>query len=196
MFANAGPFSASLGLALLVAVRTSQGSSVPLKRCPEPTKQAIAHLFDRWNASLATGDPNAVAKLYADNAALLPALSDRLLVGREQIRGHFAHFLARHPQASVTTRTIKIDCATEVDTGTCVYRVTGRRKGTRMLIGGRYAIRYAFQNGEWRIIGHRAVGEYRRLSLAGDLTTTEINMPAGPISDRVAATSTVDADKN
>jgi Calcium/calmodulin dependent protein kinase II association domain len=48
--------------------------------------QAIAHLFDRWNASLATGDPDAVAKLYADNAALLPALSDRQLVGREQIR--------------------------------------------------------------------------------------------------------------
>jgi hypothetical protein len=29
MFANAGPFSASLGLALLVAVQPSQGSSVP-----------------------------------------------------------------------------------------------------------------------------------------------------------------------
>jgi hypothetical protein len=52
-------------------------------QCPATSEEAIAQLFDRWNASLATGRPGEVVKLYADNAVLVPALSDRPLMGRE-----------------------------------------------------------------------------------------------------------------
>lgn len=194
MLANVARYGASLALVLLVMVQPSPSTADTPRQCPEPSGRMIAELFDRWNAALASGDPDAVAKLYADNAVLLPALSDRPLVGREQIRGHLAQFLARHPQASVTKRTISIDCTTAVDAGTYVYRVTGRRKGTRMLIGGRYAIRHEFRNGDWRIVSHRVSGGYRALSSAKDLARTEVDTPGDPrIWGGSAATSTVEA---
>jgi uncharacterized protein (TIGR02246 family) len=140
----------------------------------------VMQLFDRWNAALATGNPDLVAALYADDAVLLPALSDRLVVGRDQVRAHFSQFLGLHPQASVTTRAIDTDCATAVDSGTYVYRVTGRRKGTRMLISGHYAIRYELRDREWRIVSHRTSGAYQPLSSAEELRATEIGNRGDP----------------
>jgi hypothetical protein len=35
-----------------------------------------------------------------------------------------------------------------------VYRVTGKRKGTRMLLGGHYMTQYRFEDGAWRISRH------------------------------------------
>ena len=181
MLANVARSSAAIGFALVVLGLPLRSAADTAKQCPEPNTQVVAQLFDRWNASLATGKPEEVARLYADNAVLLPALSDRLLVGRDQIRMYFAQFLARHPQASVTRRTISIDCATAVDAGTYVYRVTGRRKGTRMLIGGLYTLRYELRNGDWHIVSHHASGTYRPLSSARDLMATGPGSPRGPM---------------
>lgn len=177
MLANGARSSAAIGFALIALGLPIRSDADTAKRCPQPSTQAIAQLFDLWNTSLATGNPEEVAKLYAEKAVLLPALSDRPLVGRDQIRTHFAQFLRRHPQASVVRRTISIDCATAVDVGTYVYRVTGRRKGTRMLIGGVYGLRYEFDNGDWHIVSHRAFGAYRPLSSARDLMGTEAGSP-------------------
>ena len=41
------------------------------------TEQDIVQLFANWNAALATGDPDQVTALYADNAVLLPTVSNR-----------------------------------------------------------------------------------------------------------------------
>jgi uncharacterized protein (TIGR02246 family) len=148
---------ASQGLSMSAAAETTA-------QCPATSEEAIAQLFDRWNASLATGRPGEVAKLYADNAVLVPALSDRPLMGREEIRAYFEHFLGRHPQGSVTMRSIMINCNTASDIGTYVYRVTGQRKGTRMLIGGRYSTVYEYRNGDWLIVHHHVSGMSRPLS--------------------------------
>jgi hypothetical protein len=123
----------------------------------------------------------------------LPALSDRLLVGRDQVRAHFAQFLALHPQASVIARSVDVDCATAVDNGAYVYRVTGRRKGTRMLISGRYAIRYEVRDGDWHIVSHLASGAYLPLSSLEDSRMTEMRNRSDPTSGSVAAGPTVGA---
>lgn len=177
MLANGALTSAAIGLALVLIGLPVRAAADAAERCAETNTQTVARLFDDWNAALATGQPEKVAKLYADNAVLLPALSARLLVGRDQIRMHFAEFLLRHPRASVISRTISVDCATAVDVGTYVYRVTGRRKGTRMLIGGNYALRYEFDKGEWRIVRHHVSGAYRPLSAARDLTAIGLGPP-------------------
>jgi uncharacterized protein (TIGR02246 family) len=181
----------SLGLALLVALQPSQSMGETARLCSKPSAETVTQLFDRWNAALATGDPDAVAALYADNAVLLPALSDRPIVGRDHIRAHFAQFLALHPQAAVTTRVVDTDCATAVDSGAFVFRVTGRRKGTRMLISGRYAIRYEFRDGDWHIISHRASGAYQPLTSAEGLRT-EISKRGEPRTSG-RDTSTIEA---
>ena len=40
------------------------------------------------------------------------------------------------------------------DAGTVTFRVTGNRKGTRMLIGGQFSATYAMRDGAWRIVSH------------------------------------------
>ena len=162
---------AATGIVLVLLALPQRAAAGAAGQCPQPTAstQAIDALFDRWNASLATGEPAEVAKLYADDAVLQSDPSDRLRVGREEIGAYFSQFLQAHPRGAVTERTIRVDCGMAVDTGAFVYRVTGRRKGTRMLIGGRYTLQYAFRDGDWLIVRHQISGMYRALSSADDL---------------------------
>jgi uncharacterized protein (TIGR02246 family) len=152
-------------------------------RCPRPSAstQVIAGLFDRWNASLATGKPTEVANLYADDAVLQPGLSEGRLVGRDSIRSYFAQLLRKYPQAVVTRRAIGIDCGTAVDAGAYVVRVTGRRKGTRMLIGGFYTLQYEYRNGDWFIVRHQFSGTYRPLSSPHELAAISEANPEGAV---------------
>lgn len=43
--------------------------------CVKVSESDVAALFDRWNASLATLDPDKVAENYGSNAVLLPTLT-------------------------------------------------------------------------------------------------------------------------
>ena len=63
-------------------------------------------LFDAWNSALATCDPNCVASLYADDAILLPTVSDRVRYTNAQIRDYFEAFVARQPQGVVEERVV------------------------------------------------------------------------------------------
>lgn len=131
MLARVARSCAATGVVLVTLAMPQRATAAAAKQCPEPSPntQSIARLFDRWNASLATGKPEEVAKLYADDAVLLPMLSDGPHVGRAEISAYFAQFLQRRPQGAVTRRTIKIDCGNAVDAGAYVFRVTGRRRG-------------------------------------------------------------------
>ena len=59
----------------------------------EPTKKQILALFDRWNATLATGDADKVADLYAPNGVLLPTVSPKIRTTHAEIADYFEHFL-------------------------------------------------------------------------------------------------------
>jgi uncharacterized protein (TIGR02246 family) len=159
----------SLLAALLLAGSPVGGTANAAATCAPASEQAVARLFERWNAALATGEPAKVAALYAENAVLMPALSERVYVGRAQIRDYYAEFLGLHPQAAVQMRATLLGCNTASDAGAFVYRVTGRRKGTRMLIGGRFSAAYEFRDGDWRIVHHHISGMYRPLSAVGGL---------------------------
>jgi len=165
------PYIAAV-MALALLGSTQRVNADVAERCPRPAASiaTIAALFERWNALLATGDPGQVAKLYAEDAVLLPTPSDKARVGRTDIGTYFADFLRVHPQTTVTKRVVNIDCASAADDGVFVYRVTGQRKGTRWLIGGRYNLRYEYRNGEWLIVHHRISGMHQPLSLVGGMT--------------------------
>lgn len=49
-------------------------------------KAQILKLFECWNDALATGDPDAVAELYAQDAIPLPTVSNRVRHNHEEIR--------------------------------------------------------------------------------------------------------------
>jgi uncharacterized protein (TIGR02246 family) len=126
----------------------------PTSACATASQAVIARQFDRRNHALATGNPDAVARFYAEDAVLQVSPSVAPLVGRAAIRAHIAGILPRHPQGTLSRRSITVGCNAASDTGTYVYRLTGKRKGTRMLLAGRYSTFYEYRNGDWLIVRH------------------------------------------
>jgi hypothetical protein len=56
---------------------TGAASAEETRICQSVTKEQIAALFDRWNASLQTKNPDEVVKNYAADAVLLPTVSNK-----------------------------------------------------------------------------------------------------------------------
>ena len=56
------------------------------RTCTKTSTQEITALFDRWNASLATLDPEKMVALYTPEAVLLPTLSNKPRTNPEEIR--------------------------------------------------------------------------------------------------------------
>jgi hypothetical protein len=77
------------------------------------------------------------------------------IIGRTAIRTYFSGLLARRPQGTLSARTISVSCNAASDTGSYAYRLTGRRKGTRMVVTGRYSTFYELRDGDWLIVRHQ-----------------------------------------
>ncbi|MFK4064144.1 SgcJ/EcaC family oxidoreductase [Brucella anthropi] len=119
--------------------------------CAPITEAQVKKLFDRWNTSLATLNPDNVIKNYASDAVLLPTASNKLRLTQEERRDYFAKFLEKHPQSRINTRTIKLACNRAIDNG--VYTFT-HEDGT--LIPARYTFIYEFRDDRWLIATHHS----------------------------------------
>ncbi len=76
-----------------------------LKNLKRSSKKEIASLFDRWNTSLKSGDPDQVVKNYAKNSILLGTLSNkpRLTVAEKDIYPALKEAIAKTPRRVVVT---------------------------------------------------------------------------------------------
>ena len=150
-------FLAALIMCALAGTGIAQAETAPTRaRCAAITPKQVAALFDRWNASLATNDPDAVVKNYAADAVLLPTAENGPLIGTAQIRGYFVHFLERHPQGAIDQRTIKIRCNVAYDVGTYTFTLDGSQPGTREKVPARYTYIYEPRGGQWLIVHHHS----------------------------------------
>ena len=91
-----------LFIVVITAATTLPVQAKDTRACTKTSAQEIAALFDRWNASLATLDPDKMAALYTPEAVLLPTLSNKPRTNHEEIREYFVHFLEKKPQAEET----------------------------------------------------------------------------------------------
>lgn len=119
--------------------------------CAPITKPQVEQLFDRWNASLATLDPEKVVENYAPDAVLLPTLSNKPRLTQEERKEYFVDFLKKHPQGKIDSRTIKIACNKAIDTGTYTFTL---KDGTK--VPARYTYSYEFKDGKWLISSHHS----------------------------------------
>jgi uncharacterized protein (TIGR02246 family) len=136
----------------LLGFQPAHAASTP--QCAPLTHADAAALFDRWNAALTENNVMQLVGLYSDRAELATHAEDVPRRGRLAIQAYYESLLQRHPQASVTSRTVETGCNVATESGVIVYRVTGKRKGTRMLLGGHYMTQYRFEDGAWRISRH------------------------------------------
>lgn len=120
-----------------------------------PHEAEVAALFDRWNATLATGDADKMAALYAPNGVLEPTLSNQVRATPAAIKEYFVKFLKNKPQAGINYREIRVlDDTTALDTG--VYTFTLTKDGKAMKVKARYTYVYEKINSEWEVMNHHS----------------------------------------
>ena len=123
-----------------------------LKRRKKFFKKDIIALFDRWNESLRTKDPDKVITNYARNSILLPTLSNKPRITFADKRNYFKTFLVNKPFAKINYRKIDIGYDIEVDSG--IYIFTFAR--TKAVIKARYTFTYRLIKNKWLITSHHS----------------------------------------
>ena len=145
--------------ALFIVVMTA-ATTLPVQAevtmtCTKTSVQEIAALFDHWNASLASLDPDKVVALYTPYAVLLPTLSNKPRTNYEEIRDYFVHFLEKKPQGKIDFRIIKIGCNSASDTGLYTFTLHDT-KGRAKKVSARYSYVYEYLNDQWLIEHHHS----------------------------------------
>lgn len=125
------------------------------RECASVTKQDIAALFTRWEASLHTGDAEKVVENYAKDAVLLPTVSNTPRTDHAGIKDYFEHFLQKKPKGKIDSSTIHIGCNEAFDVGTYTFSLTDEH-GKTSEVAARYSYIYAFEDGKWLIAHHHS----------------------------------------
>ena len=112
----------------------------------------VLALFERWNAALATGNPDTVTALYATNAILLPTVSNRVRHNHAEIRDYFVSFLAKRPQGVIDEANVRF-LADDLVINSGVYTFTF---GNGDQVSARFTYLYRHIDDEWRIIEHHS----------------------------------------
>ncbi len=142
-----------LTFAMLGTLASASVQAAQSTECVKTSKKEIASLFDRWNASLQTGDAKKVNKNYASDAVLLPTLSGKPRTSDAERIDYFEHFLAKKPVGKIDTSTIRIGCNDAVDTGTYTFRF-----GDGSEAKARYTYTYIWdvKQKQWLISSHHS----------------------------------------
>ncbi|WP_405518160.1 SgcJ/EcaC family oxidoreductase [Streptomyces canus] len=134
-------------------VAATAGTDAPKK----PTKTAIAGLFNTWNAALQTGDSEKVADLYAEDAVLLPTVSNKVRSDRAGIVDYFQHFLEKKPAGKKVQTIVKVlDSNSAIDTGVYEFTLTDPDTGAKRVVEARYTYEYEKRGGQWKIVNHHS----------------------------------------
>jgi uncharacterized protein (TIGR02246 family) len=119
--------------------------------CTVVSEQQVAALFDRWNDSLRTLNPDKVVANYANDGVLLATVSDTPRMNPAQIRDYFVKFLKGEPQGKIDSRTVKIGCNVAQDIGTYTFKFKDGKT-----VHARYTYVYEWTNGNWLIAHHHS----------------------------------------
>jgi uncharacterized protein (TIGR02246 family) len=138
-------------LSIVTLISASTSALARSELCRATSDKEIAALFDRWNASLQTGDPKKVVANYATKSVLLPTVSNKPRLTPEEKEDYFAHFLERKPVGTIDSRTIEIDCNTAVDAGLYTFKF-----GDGSEVKARYTFTYKWDGKRWLITSHHS----------------------------------------
>lgn len=120
--------------------------------CKATSAAEISALFDRWNASLQTGDPHKVVANYAERSILLPTVSNKPRLTPAEKEDYFHHFLENKPSGKIDLSHIEIGCNMAVDAG--LYTFTFAKTGA--VVSGRYSYTYRWNGNAWLITSHHS----------------------------------------
>ena len=111
----------------------------------------INELFDQWNQALQTNNPKAVSALYAEDAILLPTVSNQVRHNHAEIEDYFVHFLAKGPAGVINESNTRLVGDIAINSG--VYTFTFK---DGVEVQARFTFVYRLINNEWKIIEHHS----------------------------------------
>ena len=112
----------------------------------------VLGLFDQWNTALSTLNPDPVTALYADNAVLLPTVSNQVRHNHEEIRDYFVGFLQKSPQGVIDEFNVNILSDVHA-TNSGIYTFTF---GDGSQVSARFSYLYVASADGWKILQHHS----------------------------------------
>jgi len=112
----------------------------------------IIQLFSNWNDAIQTGDPDKVTAMYAEDAVLLPTVSNQVRHNHAEIRDYFVSFLAKSPSGEINEANPR-QLTDDLVSNTGVYTFTF---GDGAQVMARYSYLYKCIGGEWKILEHHS----------------------------------------
>ena len=152
-------------LVLLLALSSTGSVQAQPAACSKPSEVEIVQMLNSWRAAFTSGSAEQLSALYAGDAVLVVAKDGKTYTGRDAIRSYYKDLLARHPRLSIRPALLTAGCGTATVSGPVIYRITGERKGTRVLLGGQYETVFQQAGDRWEIARHslaanpRAIGD-------------------------------------
>jgi uncharacterized protein (TIGR02246 family) len=147
--------SIAVMLALLAgcAQRAPRPDTATREECHPISDERIAGLFKRWNDSLQTRDAGKVVANYAEGSVLLPTLSARPRVSRDDKEEYFEkHFLPKGPSGSIDWSVKRMECNTAIDSGLYTFTFSPSKE----IAHARYTFTYHWSGGRWLITSHHS----------------------------------------
>jgi uncharacterized protein (TIGR02246 family) len=117
-------------------------------------KEILAQ-FEKWNTALQSGNPNNIVKLYADDAILVPTVSNKVRHNHLEIRDYFVHFMKSNPVGKIVESDIRIYGEIAVNSGLYTFFLNQGGKD-ESLVNARFTYVYHHLNDEWFIIEHHS----------------------------------------
>ena len=111
----------------------------------------ITALFDAWNAALQTGDPKQVAALYAEDAILLPTVSNKVRHNHAEIEDYFVQFCAKGPKGVIDESNVRVFGDLAITSG--VYTFTFADGSA---VQARFTYAYRWDGERWLIVEHHS----------------------------------------
>lgn len=115
------------------------------------SQSEILALFDDWNNACRTGDPKKVTRLYAENAVLLPTISNRVRHNHDEIEDYFVMFLANDPYGEIDEANVRVFGDFAINSG--VYTFTLK---SDLQITSRFTFVYRKNGDSWEILEHHS----------------------------------------
>ena len=140
----------ALGAAAMAVPAAANTHAKPVA-CAAVNEAAVAAQFDKFNAAWATKNPDAVAKLFSDDAVLLPTVSNKERTDYAGIRDYFVTFLKGSPVGTINTSTIDLGCNKATRVGLWTVTMTDAATGAKSDVKARYSFVYRYIDGEWKI---------------------------------------------
>ncbi|NJM27815.1 MAG: SgcJ/EcaC family oxidoreductase [Pseudanabaena sp. RU_4_16] len=124
--------------------------------CATVSKAQIASLFDQWDRSLQTGKPSEVVKNYADDAILVPTVSNKVRHTHPEIEDYFERFLKLNPDGRIEEQNIQTYCDVAVNSGIYIFAVV--KDGQPSEMRARFTFVYHKVGDRWLIVDHHSSG--------------------------------------